>query len=529
MADRCEVIIVGAGPTGLMAACQLSRLGITFRIIEKNAGPTIHSRALAIHAASIEIFSQMGIVDQFLEAGKKVKAINYLVKGKVEKQIQLSNFGKGLTEFPFLLMLEQSKTERLLGIFLEKHGHKVEWNTEVINLNQDDSYVRATVRSQNQDKTITSRWLIGADGAKSFVRQNLNIPFGGQTYPQDLFVLDCKVNWKLKDDEMYIGFSDHSFAGFFPMPEDRCRIISFVPSEVIANEKLAFEDIEKRFAEKMQMDIKLSSAKWISRYRAHHRYVSHFSVGRCFLAGDAAHIHSPVGAQGMNTGLQDAFNLAWKLAFVLKGKATENILSTYEKERLPFAKRLVNTTDRAFAVTVSQSVFFKMMRMYVAPRLLSVLLKVKALEKLIFKTVSQIGISYSETVLTHKRVKNSFLSHAPQTGDRIPYVEFLNEIYNPVNIHKHVDGRSLHLLIFLGNQDEISDDLKKLVQRYTGTITFEVVPFTANFRKLYQAFGLTAAGLYLIRPDLYIAYRSSTMEAEALEEFLMKFLLPNDQ
>lgn len=246
----------------------------------------------------MEIFSQMGIAEGFARLGKRTKAINYLVKGKVAEHIPLSEFGKGLTAFPFLLMLEQSKTERLLIDFLEKRGHQVERETELIAFNQDDNTVQVTIKQAGKnEETFGAGWLIGADGAKSVVRQKLNIPFGGQTYPVDLFVLDCRVNWPLQDDEMYIAFSDYSFAGFFPMPEGRCRVISFIPKEAGAKEHITFEDINKNFSKRMQMEVELSDPNWISMYHSHHRYVSQFRLGRCLLAGDAAHIHSPVGAR----------------------------------------------------------------------------------------------------------------------------------------------------------------------------------------------------------------------------------------
>src|SRR4030095_3726456 len=149
-----------------------------------------------------------------------------------------------------------------------------------------------------KEESVTSKYLIGADGAKSIVRHQLNIPFGGETYPLDLFVLDCKISGPLKDDELSLSFSDTSFAGFFPLPEGRCRVISFVPEEFTGKEDISFDDINKDFADRMQLDINLYDPSWISTYRAHHRYVSHFRKGRCFLAGDAAHVHSPVGAQG---------------------------------------------------------------------------------------------------------------------------------------------------------------------------------------------------------------------------------------
>ncbi|MBA3648271.1 MAG: FAD-dependent monooxygenase [Chitinophagales bacterium] len=527
MGDNPEVLIIGAGPTGLMLACQLTRLGIKFRIVEKNKGPTIQSRALAIHAASIEIFSQMGIADKFLTLGKRTKAINYFVKGKIAQRIPLSEFGKLLTEFPFLLMLEQSKTERLLIEFLGQHGHAVEWQTELISYTQDADQVHATIKHEEKGEEITKAdYLVGADGAKSIVRRMLNIPFGGQTYPINLFVLDCKVNWNLADDEMYIAFSDYSFAGFFPMPEGRCRIIGFVPKEVSEKEDITFEDINNGFSKRMQMDVALSDPHWISMYHAHHRYVSQFRTGRCFLAGDAAHIHSPVGAQGMNTGLQDAFNLAWKLAFILRQKGKGNLLDSYEEERLPFAKRLVKTTDRAFGITVSNNPFLKIMRMKVAPRMLALILKLNFFSGFIFKNLSQIGIRYEQSLLSRNASYGSFKSNAPKPGERLPYIKFEDASAKLLNLQKKVNGLSLHLFIFSTN-DPQSDEklLADIAKKYESVITTEVIYRISGTKNLYTSLGISKTGCYLVRPDLYIAYRSNGLNANHLKDYLSTFLV----
>ncbi|HKZ37587.1 MAG TPA: FAD-dependent monooxygenase [Chryseolinea sp.] len=524
---RPDVLIVGAGPTGLMMACQLARLGVNFRIIEKNRESTTQSRALAIHAGSMEIFSQMGIADDFINLGKKVKAVNYLVKGNVEKRIALSEFGKGLTQFPFLLILEQSKTERLLIAFLEKQGHSVEWQTEIIDFKQDNDVVQTTLLHLGSQENVKTNWLVGADGARSQVRQTLDIPFGGQTYPIDLFALDCKVNWKLKEDEMYIAFSDHSFAGFFPMSEERCRVIGFVPKEAESKDNISFEDINIGFAERMQMNVELYDPSWISTYHSHHRYVSQFKIGRCFLTGDAAHIHSPVGAQGMNTGLQDAFNLAWKLAFTSQKKSKEILLSTYEEERLPFARRLVKSTDRAFNVTVRQNPIVKYIRMKVAPHLLGVILKIKFFERFIFRNISQIGITYQSRICRDPWHK-AFSTSSPKPGERLPYIEFENIDGRKVNIQQRISGLSFHLFLLSGPSDNNSSEILHLLKRYNDSITFEIIQLVDNTQPIYESFGIKNVGLYLIRPDYYIAYRSNNLDTKPLEEYLSLFLNHNN-
>jgi 2-polyprenyl-6-methoxyphenol hydroxylase-like FAD-dependent oxidoreductase len=517
-----DVLIIGAGPSGLMMACQLAIRNVSFRIIDKNEDHTTQSRAIVIHAASMEIFAQLGIADQFLELGKQVRAINYVAKNKVIRIPLFSAFGKDLTEFPFFLALEQSKTEKILIDFLEKNGHPVERNVELISLTQSEENVTAVLKHNDGNKeTIFARWLVGADGAKSVVRHQLEIPFGGETYPLDLFVLDCKISWPFKDDELSLAFSDTSFAGFFPLLEGRCRVISFVPKEFTGKPHIEFEDINTGFAERMQMDITLYDPNWISTYKAHHRYVSEFKKGRCFLAGDAAHVHSPVGAQGMNTGLHDAYNLAWKLALVIKGRAKDILLSSYQDERLPFARQLVKTTDRAFGVTVSNSAFVKMMRMHVAPYILSTIVKIRWLAKFMFRTISQIGISYSNSVLTHNASKGIFPSKAPLPGERLPFFVFEDESGNRVNIQRFIADK-LQLLLFTKSTAKVAN-FENLIRQYPDILLTQI-PYTNKSAKLFDAFGIRNDGYYLIRPDLYIAYRCSSLEVQYFLKFLDRFL-----
>src|SRR6266487_3243990 len=351
-----RVLISGAGPTGLMLAGQLALRDVPFRIIDKNEDYTTQSRALVVQARSVEIFGQMDIAQEALHLGVKAKAVNVVVKGKRVLHMNVRDIGEGLTPYPYLLMLEQSKTEKILNDFLAQRGHTVERQTELLDFTQDANSVTAIIKQTNRkEEVIQVDWLVGADGAHSVVRHKLNIPFAGKTYQQSLFVLDCEVSFKFPSDEMYIAFAERAFAGFFPLTNGRCRVIGTVPEACEGKDAVSFEDVAKDFAQRLNMDVSLGNPDWISLYNSHHRAVSAFRKDRCFLVGDAAHIHSPVGAQGMNTGLQDAYNLAWKLALVVSGQADATLLDSYEKERVPIAERLLTTNDRAFKLVVSDS------------------------------------------------------------------------------------------------------------------------------------------------------------------------------
>jgi 2-polyprenyl-6-methoxyphenol hydroxylase-like FAD-dependent oxidoreductase len=517
---KIPVLIVGAGPTGLMMASQLARFGIPFRIIEKNQGPTTQSRALVIQPRSLEIFEQIGIAAGAVAQGKVFQNINYVVNGKLAQRVPLGDFGNGLTQFPYLLILEQSKTEPLLTDYLLEQGHHVEWRTELVSLTQSDRVVSATLRHEGNEEQIETDWLIGADGARSLVRTVLNIPFGGETYKESLFVLDCKINWPFKDDEAAIALSRDAFGLFFPMTNGRCRVSGIVSEEYADEDTISFDEVNRDFAKNLKMEVTLSDPQWISLYHAHHRYVAEFRQGRCFLAGDAAHVHSPAGAQGMNTGLQDAYNLAWKLALVIKGEGEERILDTYHDERLPVARKLVRTTDRLFAITVSKNSLAVFWRVHVMARLVALIPKERHLLRFAFRLISQIGIHYRDSPLSRNASLGSFPRRAPRPGDRLPFVAFQEE-GKPMNIQNKVKAPAFHLLLFTGNYNqEKIEAIRDTVGRHKDVIQVEVIRLNPASKALYKTFGVQNGGYYLVRPDMYVTYRSNRFDVQHLRRFL---------
>lgn len=512
---KTEVLIAGAGPTGLMVACQLAIRNISFRIIDKTQDHTTQSRALVIHARSLEIFQQMGISEEALQQGKIAKAVNLIVNGKRKLRFGLRDVGNNLTDFPFLLILEQSKTETILNSFLNRFGRQVERNTELLQFTQNQNGLTSIIQKKNgEQETVETNWLVGADGAHSIVREHLAIPFLGKTYQQSLFVLDCEVNLNFPPDEMYLSFSDKTFAGFFPMTNGRCRIIGLVPEEFRNKEEITFEDVNKNFAAKTHLNITLQNPLWISKYHSHHRVVSAFRKGNCFLTGDAAHIHSPVGAQGMNTGLQDAYNLAWKLALVIQEKAKENLLDTYEDERIEIAKKLVKSTDRVFHLVTSENRFFKFYRMQVIPFILKIFLpiaqKISFIKKTAFLNISEIALHYRNSKLSQQDNSASFSNTSPKPGDRIPY-NFLRKDFT--------DGINFHLLLF-SKTNLSKNSIEEFKKDYSDFIKINEVPFNSETENIYNQFGIKSDGFYLIRPDSYIAYRSKTLNTEKLKQYL---------
>lgn len=522
-------LIVGAGPTGLMMAGQFALRDVPFRIIDKNEDHTTQSRALVVQARSLEIFDQMGIAQEAVHLGEKAKAINVIVNGKRMLRMVVGDIGEGLTPYPSLFMLEQSKTEKILNDFLAHLGYAVERQTELLDFTQNADSVTATIKhASGKEEIIRADWLVGADGAHSFVREHLTIPFAGKTFQQSLFVLDCEVSLDFPTDEMYIAFSDRAFAGFFPMTNGRCRVIGTVPEELEGKDTITFEDVAKDFAKRTQMDVSLHNPECIALYHSHHRVVSAFRKGRSFLAGDAAHIHSPVGAQGMNTGLQDAYNLAWKLALVTQGKAKEALLDTYNDERLPIAQKLVRSTDRVFSYVNSQDPLIKGLRMNVMPVAMKAVLplvqKQQFLREAGFQTISEIGIHYRLSKLSQEDLQSQFPRHAPKPGDRVPYTPTKEHSVGTQNM---VKGTKFHFVLFSREVtlEEAQQTLQQLQREYPDPIEFDEIPFSDETKELYEKFGIKKQGYYFIRPDGHIAYRSTSLDTQNFSTYLERFLI----
>lgn len=516
-----KVLICGAGPTGLMLASQLAMRGIPFRIIDKSKDHTTQSRALVVHARTLEIFDQMQIADIALSQSRVAKAVNMLVQGKRQLRFNLGNVGEGLTKFPFLLILEQFKTERILADFLAQKGHTIEREIELIDFTQHPDKITAVIKNAaGKEETITADWIIGTDGSHSFVRQKLNIPFHGKMYSESLYVLDCKVSFAFPDDEMYLAFADTTFTAFFPMTNGRCRVLGLVPRELEGKDFITFDDVQRHLASNSQLDVKIFDPAWISMYHSHHRAVSTFRMERGFVAGDAAHIHSPVGAQGMNTGLQDAYNLAWKLAMVCDGKADPKLLDSYGEERFTVAHNLVRTTDRAFHFVTSKRKIVRVFRVYLLPYILKlfapVALKQKALRERGFKTISEIGIEYRKSSLSKEGSSGSFPSKSPKPGDRIPYIPEMK--FKPT--HK------FQLILFTGSEGNLEiNGNEDIFKNLSSIMDVKELPFTSGNRNIYKIFGIANKGYYLIRPDQYIAFRNSHVNFDVLHDYLKNTLL----
>jgi len=417
MADKL-VLIAGAGPTGLVLALWLTKLGVKVRIIDKVAEPGTTSRALAVQARTLEFYHQVGFDDVAVAGGVKIQKLNFWVGGRRRAGVTLQDTGKGMTPYAFALVLPQDAHERLLIAQLEKLGVRVERQTELLRFTQREDGVTAILRrADGSEESFDASYLAGCDGASSTVRGQLGIGFPGGTYTGLFYVADVVAKGAAVDGHLNVDIEDADFILLFPLKgAGHVRLVGTVHDVPGAEHgKLTFDDVRGKAME--HLGLVVEKVNWFSTYRVHHRVSLRFRDRRAFLLGDAAHIHSPVGGQGMNTGIGDAVNLAWKVASVLKGTAPATLLDTYEPERIGFARRLVATTDRGFTVVTSRGSLAALVRTRLVPLVVPVVFRLAAMRRLLFRTVSQTLVNYRDSSLSVGAAGRV------QGGDRLPWVD----------------------------------------------------------------------------------------------------------
>ena len=359
--EHVDVLIVGAGPTGLMLANWLHRFGVRAITVDSKAGPTRESRALVIQARTMEIYDQLGIVDTVRAEAFPALRVSPGFEAQSFGSVPVGQLGTGLTPFPGLYVLEQSKTERILGDHLASLGGTVRWETALEDLSDGPSGgCIATCAGPNGRERIHARFVIGADGGSSAVRKLRAIPFEGVTNEHIFYVADSHEVSGMDEGAVTLRFGTDAFLIAFPMASGgHFRLLGTVRLSTNATE---VSEESARAKMRDVFGVRYGTASWFATYRVHHRVADRFRDGEIFLAGDAGHVHSPVGAQGMNTGLQDAHNLALKLVDVLTGRADERYLDRYDAERRPVARWLVSTTDRAFGLVTSGAGSMRLLR-----------------------------------------------------------------------------------------------------------------------------------------------------------------------
>jgi 2-polyprenyl-6-methoxyphenol hydroxylase-like FAD-dependent oxidoreductase len=484
MADS-DVLIVGAGPTGLVLALWLAKLKVRVRIIDKTEGPGTTSRALAVQARTLELYRQLDLADEVVARGHKVPAVNLWVKGEPTARLPFETIGMDLTPYSFLQIFPQDEHERLLIERLQGFDVSVERRTELLGFTDAGDYVVAQLRRPDgSEERCTARYVAGCDGARSRVREAIGAGFPGGTYRQVFYVADVEASGRALDGELHVDLDEADFLAIFPLAgKGRARLIGTVRDERAEHaESLKFEDVGGRAIAHLKVEV--GKVNWFSTYHVHHRVADEFRKRRAFLIGDAAHIHSPAGGQGMNTGIGDAINLAWKLAAVLAGRAPDSLLDSYEVERIAFARRLVATTDRVFTFATAEGRLADLLRTRIAPLLLPRVAAFESAREWLFRTVSQITLNYRHSPLSEGAAGEV------HGGDRLPWVE--------------VDGASnFDALTEIRWQAHVYGTASGALGAWCRDHDIPLQVF--DWHEKHEAAGLVRDALYLLRPDTYVA------------------------
>jgi len=455
---------------------------------------------MVVQARTLEFYRQLDFADDVVRDGIKLEQIHLYERGREAAVFKFGDFGASLSPYPFALSYPQDDHERLLGRRLVDAGLSVEWGTELVDFKEENDRVHATLRKGGVEENVDVAYLCGCDGAHSVVRQKLGVGFSGGTYDSVFYVADIKATGdKAGNNDMNACLSTNAFCLLFPIRSTGMnRAIGVVPKELSGREDLTFDDLKPHIEE--IVNVKIDAVNWFSTYHIHHRVAAHFRQGRAFLSGDAGHVHSPAGGQGMNTGIGDAVNLSWKLAAIVQGRAAESVLDTYETERMAFAHTLVESTDRVFQLMVNRDTRGEIFRTILVPHVAPFLMGFHGIRKEAFRTVSQTRIEYRDSALSHGA------AGSVHGGDRLPWIDGLDNFapLKSVDWQVHVYGKARPEL------RAAADGVDMPIHEFV---------WTDNAHRA----GLHRDAAYLVRPDGYVALVDSGQDPQKLTSYIDKF------
>jgi 2-polyprenyl-6-methoxyphenol hydroxylase-like FAD-dependent oxidoreductase len=524
--DTPLVLVAGAGPTGMTAAIELKRLGLDVRIIDKSDHLAQHSQALVMQARTLEQLQRYGLADAAVASGRKIKHAEFFSDGKKLGDISLSAIP---SRYPFALMLPQTETEALLNQHMESLGVKAERDIELVSIASQPSGVDVTLRhADGSEERIQPRWVIGCDGAHSTIRQQTGVPFSGAGIPLNFFLGDFELSGPdVPVDQLSIHIHHGNFIFMARLTESLTRIIigehvaakeaqntqPAIPAVIVPpvsdaqpviavqpagdvntdaglKRQLTLQDFQNA-ADFMGARIHVNRADWMTPFSVNDRIATHYRIGNIFLAGDASHIHSPAGGQGMNTGMQDVANLAWKLAAVTAG-ADDKLLDSYEEERIAVGKNLLASTERMVKLVTSTNTITENLR----DTLLPILSKLHPVQHRILGFISETAIEYRGSSAVVDRGGSGEL-HA---GDRMPDLPLLNYEGTPSLLSNWT--KPGHLAVLL---DAEGDEAAQFAASFPAiqTLSIHIADLGPHGRHLVGE----DAKLFIVRPDGYIGYR----------------------
>jgi 2-polyprenyl-6-methoxyphenol hydroxylase-like FAD-dependent oxidoreductase len=538
-----DALIIGAGPVGLTMAAALTYQGLKYRLIEKAASPTDKSKALVVWSRTLELMSPMGIADKLLNAtGIRVKAGSIYADHKRVVHFTLTS---DESPYGFPLMLPQSETERVLAEHLGHHGIAAERQVELMSFSEhQDSVVCRLRHPDGRDETVETPWLIGCDGAHSTVRHAANIAFAGHAEPNDWMLADIHVDGILARDEVSVFWHSTGLLVFFPIGADRFRMIADLGTTDASNQRAdpTLADVQAKMDERGPGGLSASEPVWLANFRINERKVADYRRGRIMLCGDAAHIHSPAGGQGMNTGMQDALNLAWKLALVQRGEGqSDALLRSYSEERSAIGEQVLKAAETFTAFATLRNPVAQFVRNHLAP----IITSFQQIQDEVRRAWQEISLNYRHSPLS-KEIWPLF-GGGQHAGDRLDYLPLSSAADGrPASLFSVIDGKRQSLLLLPTDSESLGRLLTIAIDAdhaFPGALATHVIlkgdmPPSADVSSVtgwidskslvHEKLGVVAPTLLLIRPDGYIGYRCQPADGEALLKYLGGFLLRKD-
>jgi 2-polyprenyl-6-methoxyphenol hydroxylase-like FAD-dependent oxidoreductase len=524
--DGRRVVIVGAGPTGVMLAIELARRGIDVRVLDKQSSRPSETRAIGIHARTLEVMHQLGLVEEFLGLGHRVDGVIFHLRGCRRAHVQ---FGRLDTPYPFLLTLSQEHTQRILDERLESLGVSIERGVDVVDVRQDAGGAEVLIAGPDREReqVLRAGWVVGCDGVQSIVRRRLGLAFDGEDYGQDWLMAEVGTDWLVRSDRFHIFAHSPAVLAMFPLSSSRWRLfLPQVPGRGPERQAPDIGEIERLVAQRGPKGMRVSDPTLFATFRCYLRSTKTMRSGRVLIAGDAAHVHSPAGGQGLNTGLHDAFNLGWKLALVAQGQAPPGLLDTYQAERVPIATSVLALTHglvRTFSMPSPR-------KRFVRDLVLPVAMSTPVAQRRYTRRLSQLAHHYRGGPLAAPPGRMARGGVAP--GDRLPAVTGLQRDGKPVCTLDLLRPPTHTLLVLTGSRSD-HEMARQAIARMepwasvVQTIVIGEEPLDSESvgdpeLRAHRRYDALGGQFLLVRPDGYLATRGPLNSPDIPERYLRR-------